>query len=141
MCVKTYIKRCRFVFCVFFFLITQYDNVLLKKFKIDTPKRHRTTFDLNWKYFSLFVSVRFGSTRCVHCVFDVLTAPTSELRSHSHRRHWLCRSVPMAVREGRCQLVLSAPVIVCTPLLTTIVYAVMDEYFFPLMLYILCEFV
>ena len=42
MCLKTYIKRCRFVcVCVFFkffiiIIITQYDNVLLKKFKIDT---------------------------------------------------------------------------------------------------------
>ena len=75
---------------------------------------------LIWKIFlCLFVSVRFGSTRYMLCVFDVLTASASELRLHSDRRHWLHRLVLMAVLEGRCWSVLSTPVMVCTLLIKT----------------------
>ena len=76
--VKTYIKRCRFVcVCVVFFffflifIITQYDNVLLKKFKIDTHLND--TVPLIWtENISLFVcigSVQLYSLRalCLWC--------------------------------------------------------------------------
>ena len=65
---------------------------------------------------SLLCLYRFGSALpwCVLCVSDVLTAPTSELRSRFARRRRLHRSVPVAVRDGRCWSVLSALVIVCT---------------------------
>ena len=65
-------------------------------------------------FLCLFVSVRFISSRWVLCVSDVLTAPASELRFCSDRRHRLHRLVPMAVRKGWCWSMLSASVIVCT---------------------------
>ena len=53
------------------------------------------------------------------CVSDVLIASASKLCSSSDCRHRLRRSVPMAMREGRCRSVLSTPVMVCTLLIKT----------------------